>query len=126
MLAASGFGPEEPADSPDEKEQLILRKLGLESVQTFTEDLAARMRVRFVAGVLVAEVRPGSAAYDAGLGPNTIITHVMRDKISSVAELTDSLDKYTLTEGVRVRILVRNRRTGRLSTSIVLLKLPEE
>ena len=126
MLAAAGFGAEEPGDIPDQKEQLILRKLGLESVQTFTEDLAARMRVRFVAGVLVAEVRPGSAAYDAGLGPNTIITHVMRDKISSVAELTEALEKYTLTEGVRVRILVRNRRTGKLSTSIVLLKLPEE
>ena len=126
MLADDGFGSDEPTDMPDEKEQLILRKLGLESVQTFTEDLAARMRVRFVPGVLVEDVRPGSAAYDAGLGPNTIITHVMRDRINSVAELTDSLDKYTLTEGVRVRILVRNRQTGQFSTSIVLLKLPEE
>jgi len=125
-LAAAGFGPDEPAPVPDDAEQLILRKLGLESVRTFTEDMAARMRVRFVPGVLVEEVRPASAAYDARVGPGTIITHVMRDKVRSVVELTDALEKYTLTDGVRVRILVRNRRTGKLTTSFVLLKLPEE
>ena len=82
------------------------------------------MRVEFVPGVLVRVVRPGSSAHSAGLEKGTIITQVMKDSVASVADLVDALDKHSLEEGVRVKVMTPEG--GRLHTSIVFLELPKE
>ena len=114
-------------DPPAEagEDPAILRKLGFQSVRTLTPELAEQEGVDYVEGVLVGSVRERSAAASVGLSANTIITHVVRDKVRSVEDLLKALDKYPPTDGVRLRVKVRNPRTRKMVTGIVLLELTE-
>lgn len=96
-----------------------LRKLGLEKVETFTEDMASDMRIDHVDGVFIHRVRPLSAAATQGLESNMLITEVMGVPIATVEELTQEIAKHDLNAGVRVTV-----RMGYMYR-YVLLKLPD-
>jgi serine protease Do len=109
-----------PADSPAQDDQRQLRKLGFESLATFTKDLSSRYSVKFVPGVFVKAVRPDSAAEAATINSGHVITDVMGVKVESVEELVAELNKADLTVGVRMSVL-----DGEMER-FVLLELPED
>ncbi|MDX1564870.1 MAG: trypsin-like peptidase domain-containing protein [Phycisphaeraceae bacterium] len=81
-----------------------LKQLGLEQVQTFSEEAARQNRLPFVPGVLVRRVRPDSPAARANLGPGAVITDVMGEPVETVEQLSEQLRKRDLGKGVRLRV----------------------
>ena len=104
----------------DREDWRILKKLGLQSVVTFDEDLARRINVEYRSGVLVRSVRRDSVAHAAGISSGYIITDVMGVKVDNVDDLVDELNEYDLTEGVRLSV------TDGKAERFVFLELPEE
>ncbi len=62
-----------------------LEKLGL-TVQTLTTDLARQFEIQGKKGVVIMQVRPGSAAALAGINPGAVILEVNRKPISNTEE----------------------------------------
>ncbi len=100
-------------------EAQVLRKLGLESVRTFTQDMADQARMTFTPGVLVWSVRQGSVAASEMIRRGAIITDVMGKAVTNVDELVAELKRHDLAKGVRLS--VRDGDTDRF----VLLQLTE-
>ena len=123
-LALRRGRPAPDRGAPEDEGDLILRKLGFTAVRTFTQDMADEAGVDFSGGVLVQDVRSRSIAASVGLGPRTIITHVMKDRVRTVAELVKALEKYAPGDTVRVEIRYPDR--GELRKDIRFFELPEE
>ena len=86
------------------KEARVLRKLGLESVATLTDQLARKLEIEFQPAVVVRSVRTQSAVAEAGVGPKDLITDVMGVPITSVEGWIEELNKHDLTKGIRVSV----------------------
>ncbi|MFQ5457333.1 MAG: DegQ family serine endoprotease [Myxococcota bacterium] len=67
-------------------------KLGL-TIREITPDIARQLENEDRAGVLVAQVAPGSPAADAGLRPGDVIREVNRKTIKNPDEFARALDK---------------------------------
>ncbi len=120
MAAAPSGGTPQP--SPEKPEGLTdLRKLGIKSVVTLTQQRAKELGLESVEGVLVKDVRPKSVAAAKGLRPGAIILRVEGTRVTTVKELTKELGKHDLTKGVRLRVQTRQG----LQTFVVLT-LPKE
>jgi len=118
---ASASGMDSGGTDPANDEGIeLLRKLGLQSVTAYTEELANRLDIDFTPGVIVKSVRPNSAAAAVGVAKKNIITAVMGTPVKSVQDLVDALSEHDLTKGVRVSILDDNL------PRFVLLELPEQ
>ena len=120
----STTGPKAPQDV-DEAAELLL-KLGIERVQTFTEELAEKLGLEFVPGVMVIRVRPGSIATgDPRQPPMTkrgqVITHVMSKPVKNVQQLVQTLSDHKDDELVRLRVM-----DGKGRFSNVWLEMPRD
>lgn len=118
-----GAGPKDD-NAPTEVELLL--KLGIEHVLTFTEELAERHRLKFVPGILVMKVRPGSIATgDPRQTPmmkrGQLITHVMSKPVENVKELVHALSSHKDETLVRLRVMDRK---GRFSN--IWLEMPHD
>ena len=102
-------GPGAPGASPekmDDKKTELLRKLGLETVQEFTAELARRMpNTEFTPGVLVTQVRPGSEAESQGISRGTVIIEVQDKAVKTPDELAAELAKIDAKKSARLTII---------------------
>ena len=110
-----------------------LRKLGFERLNTMTEETAERLRIDFVPGVLVRQVRRRSVAAANDIVPSrgvsvVIITEVQDEPVGTVDELAEAIGGYDLTEGVRISVRTLVRRSRNKVDALdryVFLKLPD-
>ncbi len=120
LAAAAAPSGRLDADEPDPDDMELLRKLGIERISTFTEELAERSGLQFTPGVAVLAVRPHSSAHAAGLRRGHIITAIQGVAIDTAEDLVQQLDEYDLTQGVRIKVM--DDKTPRF----LLLELPQE
>jgi len=92
-----------------------LAKLGIEDITTARGDGRTQST-----GVIVREVRPGSAAQAAGLGPGDVITAIFGTPVASRRALLAELGQYDATRPIRLRVT-----DGRTQRSVFLV-LPNE
>lgn len=85
------------------------------TVQTLTKDLAKRLDLDDIEGVVVTEVAEGSLAQQKGLQHGDVITEVDRQPVRSVEEFQKALDAGNAKKGVLLYV----RRAG-TSTFVVL------
>lgn len=105
-------------ESDDDSAAKLLRKLGLEATQVFTEDIARRFNIEFTPGVLVRKIRSGSPADRQGMEVGQIITHVMGAPINDTSELANALKGHESRSVVRISIINRRGRQD-----FILLKM---
>jgi serine protease Do len=74
-------------------------------VADLTKDLAARLRINEVGGVVVIEVRPGSVAEEAGISVGDIIRQINTAPVKNTKEYTKMVS--SLKKGATVPFLVR-------------------
>lgn len=116
--------PEE--EDAQEQGAQTLRKLGIEGISTFTQQMAERSGIQHQPGVVVEEVRPGSQAAAMGITRGTLITRVMGTNISSAQQLLQAVESYEAGTSIRVRVAQWDRERGRFLERFVLLELPRE
>jgi serine protease Do len=94
------------ADSAEttQKEAAVPEKLGI-VVADLTKELAARLRTNETRGVVVMEVKPGSAADDAGISQGDIIKQINATPVNNSSEYAKAVS--TLKKGATVPFLVR-------------------
>jgi len=106
-----------------EKSAEVLRRAGIESARTLSEEFVARFKLKpGTTGVLVEAVRPDSAAAAAGILRGSIVTDVMGKPITKLDELVEQLEANGLSKGQSVRLRV----VDPMGSRFVLLELPKE
>jgi serine protease Do len=83
---------------------VVKEKLGM-TVSALTPELAAKLGIKETAGVVVTEVKPGSAADEAGIAAGDILKEVDGVRIGSVADFEKALSSYK--KGSIVRLLLQ-------------------
>jgi len=74
-------------------------KLGLQ-VESLTADVAEQLGVKSDKGVVITDVRPGSAADLAGLESGMVITQANHQDVNSVDDFRKAIDDKSLEKGV--------------------------
>ncbi len=74
------------------------------STRTLTPDLAARLGMDEVEGVIVTDVEPFSPAANAGIQEKDVITKVQGKAVSNLDEFRREIKRYSLADGIRLRI----------------------
>jgi serine protease Do len=87
-----------------QKDALAQARFGL-VVADITKDIAARLRIQETGGVVVVEVRPGSAAEEAGISVGDVIKQINTTPVKNSKEYTKLVS--ALKKGVTVPFLVR-------------------
>ncbi len=93
-----------------------LSGVGLE-VADLTDDVAAKLDMSGVSGVVITSVKRGSGAEKAGLAPQMVITRVGDKDATSAAEFTKTLKEQLDEDGVLLLV-----RSGSASRFVVLKK----
>ncbi len=86
------------------KSAVVKEKLGM-TVSALTPELAAKLGIKETAGVVVTEVKAGSAADEAGISAGDILKEVDGVRIGSVADFEKALSSYK--KGSIVRLLLQ-------------------
>ena len=102
-----------------------LRKLGIESVETFDAATARRLGVDDARGVLVTKVRGSSIAASRGLREGAVITGITGQKIEEVGDLTKALDAVDEGEAFRMSVEFWNPQTRRFIETYLAFEKPE-
>jgi serine protease Do len=89
---------------PARQDAAVQAKLGI-VVADLTKELAARLRTNETRGVVVMEVKPGSAADEAGISQGDIIKQINTTPVNSAKEYAKVVS--TLKKGATVPFLVR-------------------
>ncbi|MFP4223925.1 MAG: trypsin-like peptidase domain-containing protein [Phycisphaeraceae bacterium] len=118
-------GDEDEDEAGDGGRQL-LRKLGLTGVSPFSEEMARRLDVSMIEGVLVESVRRQSIAAAAGLSRGTIITRVMGEPVADVGELVDVLQQHSDRQAVRMRVAQWNPQDREFVQRFVAMEIPQD
>ncbi|MBT0651859.1 DegQ family serine endoprotease [Geobacter luticola] len=79
-------------------------RLGM-TVRELTRELAAQLGAKDMQGVVVAEVKPGSAAEDAGIAKGDIVREIDGTRIASVADYEKALTAHK--KGTVMRLFLR-------------------
>jgi serine protease Do len=87
-----------------------LEQLGLE-VRPLSADLTDKLKMKDIAGVVIASVRSGSPAAEAGLRSGMVITEVDRISIKSIEEFRTAMEQRSSDEGTL--LLVRTSEGSR-------------
>ncbi len=123
LARAPSLSPDgEPGDA---QVRDALSRLGLESYQTFTGDMADELGWAKQPGVAVARVRPGSVAANEGLRPGVVITHVMDTAVTNAADLERVLEGLDLSEPVRFTVVEWSSRERTYLSRFVVVEFPE-
>ena len=93
-----------------------LNGVGLE-VADLSDDVASKLDMSGVSGVVISNVKRGSAAERAGLAPEMVITRVGDTDVTSLAEFTKVIKDQLDEDGVLLLV-----RTGNASRFVVLKK----
>jgi serine protease Do len=109
--------PGEEAAPPGAKEKTVT-KIGM-TVQTLTPSLASRLGLENEEGVVVVEVKGGSAAQAAGIAKGDLIKEVNKERVTDVSEYEDALAKSG--PGDAVLFLIRRES----ATLFVAMRMPE-
>jgi serine protease Do len=127
QASAEGGGQPSPSGEADESAQgaQILRKLGVESVATFNEQIAQQLGIDYQPGAVVRAVRPNSVADAQGLQRGMIITQVMDQSISSAKDLVEAVEQRGSDKPIRLRVLQWNPQRDSFLSRFVVLTLPE-
>ncbi len=120
--------PTPGSEQPDASHEGVqtLRKLGIESVETFTRDLASRTQIDYVPGVLIRQVRPGSIADTKGLTRGMIITNLLGKEVQNAEDLVKQVSQYKPGQAMRVRIAQWDPTSNQFRHRFILLELPKE
>jgi serine protease Do len=86
------------------KSAVVKEKLGMK-VSPLTSELAAKLGIKETSGVVVVEVKPGSAADEAGIAAGDIVKEVDGVEIGTVADFEKALSSYK--KGSIVRLLLQ-------------------
>ncbi|MEO0588900.1 MAG: trypsin-like peptidase domain-containing protein, partial [Planctomycetota bacterium] len=107
-LADAGITPptDAPAAAPDMHDNAmdLMRKYGMNRLKSFTPDDARTLGVEHMPGVLVRSVRSGSRANLAGITPNSLITEVMGETVTSVDDLAAAVAEHDPDDPIRFTI----------------------
>ena len=122
--AAPRMGGEDNADV-DGEGMTTLKKLGFNSLETFSEDLAEELKREPLEGVLIKSIRRSSFAAAEGIAPGMVITHVMGERVEDLDELVDQMEDVDPTDGVRMRVAVWDNASDEYVSTFVLVKLPQ-
>lgn len=114
----------EPGDG-EERDIVLLLKLGIERFSTWTEQMAQRVGVPHTPGVLVARVRSGSIAQNAGIKRGTIITHVMNVPVKQADALIEQINQHADNEMIQMDVL-EPIRSGEFRRMFKFLEVPRE
>lgn len=90
------------------------------TLQTLTEELAARLGYEDLTGVVAMEVKPGSPAADAGIQAGTLIMEINRKPIRNVREFEQAIETAAADEKAMLRV----RDEG--WTRLLILRLPKK
>jgi len=123
-MAAAGPGQRAAPEGRGSGEALT--RLGIESYETFTPELADQMGWSHVEGVAITKVRRRSLAQLEALIPVSIITHVMGQRVSDVAALEEAIAAADLTKPVRFRVADWNPQQQGYITRFVDVEFPRE
>ena len=109
-----------PAVAADQPADDIATKLGL-SLRTLTPGLARQIHLDGgTSGVVVAEVKPGSAGAQAGMDPGVIITRIGNTIVRDTGSANNALTAADLKKGVRLTVLVPD--AGRYVRDVLFLQ----
>jgi serine protease Do len=108
LTVTIGELPDQILASADDAE--LLKQLGF-TVQDLTEELAYQLGYEGQAGVIVADVEPGSDAARVGLRQGTLIREVNRQAVRNTAEFRQALRESK--QSTRVLLLAQDRRGTR-------------
>lgn len=88
--------------NPEDSDVQTMYKIGIERIETFTEEFADRIDRNLIPGVVVLEVRPRSIAAASGLRPGLVITKVQGVAIETSGQFIKELNMHDLSRGVRI------------------------
>ena len=103
-----------PAGQPD-----IVEKLGL-TVQNLSDDLAKRLGLEGLSGVIVTEVEPGSPAAREGITAGTLIMEVNRKQVKNTREFNKVIEEAE--KGVPILLYIQDQYYRRF----VAISVPED
>ena len=112
-----GERPEEVAELPRAETPEDQGRLGI-SVEPVTPEAVRQLGLQGTDGALIAEVRPGSAAEEAGIQPGDVVQEINRTPVKRVNDLVAALKNLKTGSSVLLKI----DRHGR--TQYVALTIP--
>jgi serine protease Do len=118
-------GMDQPGAGDETQGAEVLRKMGIEAVATFNEQIARQLGIDYKPGAVIRAIRPNSIADAQGLQRGMIITHVMDQQIDSAQELVQAVEQRTDNKPVRLRVLQWNPQRDEFLSRFVVLSLPE-
>jgi len=116
ILSADVFQRDPESEEPEQIDPIIrekverLRDLGLYRLRTARRALDERPRQKFVPGVIVSRVTPGSVAAEAGIQRRQVITHVFSKRVKNLEAMIGALENVDIDKPIRLRI--HNGKTG--------------
>ena len=93
-----------PDPPEDDTRRDNLETLGIQKIRKATANSVESYRRKFVPGILVLSVRPGSAAEEAGIVRGHIITAVFDTAVNDVETLLAEISRHDINRPVRLRI----------------------
>ena len=106
----SGFSSKEPITQKDQME-----KFGL-TLQELTPEIADKFDYQQGSGLIISDVKPGSAADAANLKPGYLVEEIDKMKVRNMADLKKALEKSKDSDKILLKV-----RFGDYSTYVVLV-----
>ncbi|MEM1026912.1 MAG: trypsin-like peptidase domain-containing protein [Planctomycetota bacterium] len=128
LAGGTNMGQNEALGDADVAGEERLLKFGITGAETFTEELARRMRADPQPGVLVTEVRTGSIAMSQRLarpggGAFVLITQVGSTDLASVADLIDAVNAEPAEAPIRFTVQIWEPQARQYFQRFVVLSL---
>jgi len=114
-----GSAPDEPkvGREPAPVEEKAGGKLGIQ-VAPITDESSKQFKLEAgIKGALVAEVKPGSAAAEAGIQPGDVITKINGKPVNSAEDLKTAVQ--SLRSGDEARVVIQRGRSRTLVTAVI-------
>ena len=87
----------------------MIRKIKLIEIENIDNQIAKRLELNEVSGILISSVFKDGGAYDAGIKTDDVIISVNNSKTSNTAEFMEQLAQYRPGDEIQI-LLVRNQK----------------